>query len=116
MVLKLKPLSIKGAAKPQERVKVSTASGAKQAHVAAVKQTPPPADERTAKSVTVRLPPSHLEKLEALQTRLECDRSEVIKRAIRLAYAAFTPDEASLVTTENGDKTVQPLVLRGSVV
>ena len=103
-------------AKPAEqvRVKVDTSEGARKAAVAAVADTQE--TERSVKSISLRLPAGHMDKLEELQSRLECDRTEVIKRAIRLAHAAFMQDEASLVTVEGGEKLVQPLVTRGNVV
>lgn len=62
-------------------------------------------EQRSTKSVTTRMPPDHLEMLDECVTVYESDRTEVIKRAIRLLNTALCAHNSSLTVIDGAGKT-----------
>jgi len=61
-------------------------------------------EPRTVKSVTVRMPPNTLAMLDAAVASYDSDRTEVIKRALRLLNACLSGHNASIVLTDRSGK------------
>jgi len=66
------------------------------------------------KTITVRMPPNHMQMIEQNMASLECDRSECLKRAIRLQNTALSSWSATLILrNERGEQTTIPVVNDG---
>jgi len=71
-------------------------------------------EEGETKTVSVRFPPSHHALLEEVKAIAECDKSEAVKRGLRLLHNALTSRDAMLHLTDgNGNKTVIPIMRNG---
>ena len=66
------------------------------------------------KTVSVRLPPSHFAMLEDIKSVAECDKSEAIKKSLRLMANALSAHSSVLTLTDsNGNETTIPIMVRG---
>lgn len=75
---------------------------------------PEPKAKGETKTVTVRMQSSHLDMLEEIQSIAECDRSEAIKRAVRLLHTALSGHDAHLIVSDAaGAKQTVPLMNKG---
>lgn len=75
---------------------------------------PPPEKE---KSVTLRLPPNHMAMVAEDMEALEADRSECIRRAIRLQHQALSGWSSSLTIKHSDGRTVTIHIMsEGAVV
>ncbi len=109
MALSLKPKPAAVAAVRQVVAATAAAANAKPAPKAAA-----PEPERKPKSITIRMPDNHTTMLEEVMGRLECDKSEAVKRGIRLSHNVFTAKEAKLtITGDDGQTTTTILVKNG---
>jgi hypothetical protein len=75
----------------------------------------PAAKEKGApKSLTVRMPANHQAMLEACMAAWECDKSEAVKRMVRLANSILSAKDAKLITVDaSGATATIPLVKNG---
>jgi hypothetical protein len=65
---------------------------------------PAEAETRATKSVTTRMPPATLDMLDSIVATYESDRTEVIKRAIRLLNAALSGHNAVVIISDRAGK------------
>jgi hypothetical protein len=74
----------------------------------------PPADKTPPKSITVRMPANHTLMLEEVMGIIEADKSETIKRAIRLMHSVMTGHNVEMVMVDkDGRKTVTQIIKNG---
>ena len=65
-------------------------------------------------TVTVRMPPNHMEMITAAMEITETDRSELIKRAVRLLHTALQSHDAELILRDrSGKQSILPIMSGG---
>ncbi|MET4190661.1 Arc/MetJ-type ribon-helix-helix transcriptional regulator [Bradyrhizobium sp. JR3.12] len=67
------------------------------------------------KSLTVRMPANHQAMLDECMERWECDKSEAVKRAIRLAHSVLSSKEARLTTVDATGDTATTILIKNGV-